>query len=84
MAGNSEGARKAAQTAKEKYGEHFHAKNAAMSWSDPTRNRRVGFALLDEQKRKELGAKGGRKTKEDYKETAIDTKTQEKRTGASQ
>lgn len=65
MAGNREGALKAAKTNKEKHGEDFYKKIGAMSW-DNYRSRKTGFALLPKEKHIEISRKGGQKTKEDY------------------
>jgi hypothetical protein len=70
MAGNAAGARKAAQTNKQKYGSDFYAKIGSKSWQDPNRSHETGFALMDPEIRKALGAKGGSKTKDDYKTKA--------------
>lgn len=67
MAGSKSGARKAHETKIKKYGEDFYREIGKQSWKNE-RDHAVGFALLTPAERKELGAKGGRKTKEEYKE----------------
>lgn len=70
MAGNKEGALKA--RAKNLANDpDFYKKIGAKSWDNPDRSRETGFALMSEERRKELGAKGGRKTKKEYKTTAV-------------
>lgn len=66
MSGNKEGARKAREKILAKDPD-FYAKIGAKSWSNPKRSHETGFALMPEELRKELGAKGGRKTKKEYK-----------------
>lgn len=63
MAGTSEGAKKAALTNKQKYGENIYAEIGALSWKDPNRSRKTGFALMTEEQRREAGKKGGSKKK---------------------
>lgn len=82
MAGNKEGARKAALTIKQKHGEDFYSKIGGSSWKNPERSHKTGFALLDKEKHLELSKKGGQKTKEDYKEKA-DPTTQASEVGPS-
>lgn len=66
MAGTKAGAAKTKAKLLAKNPNHF-ADIGSMSWDDPDRNRKTGFALLDEQTHKELSAKGGKKTKNEYK-----------------
>lgn len=66
MAGSKEGALKARQTNIERYGADFYKKIARRSWSDPKRSRAVGFAL-NKDLASEVGRKGGKKTKNEYK-----------------
>ena len=66
MSGNSEGARKAREKLLARDPD-FYKKIGAKSWDNPDRSHETGFALVPEKLRKELGAKGGRKTKKDYK-----------------
>ena len=66
MAGNREGALKAAQTNKQNHGSDFYKKIGSKSWSNPDRSRVTGFAL-DPKLAVEAGRKGGKKTKSDYK-----------------
>ena len=63
MAGTPEGAKKAAETNKKKYGENFYAQIGSRSWDDPDRSRETGFALMPPELRKKHGANGGRKNK---------------------
>jgi hypothetical protein len=63
MAGNKEGAAKAAKTNKAKYGKDFYAQIGSKSWDNPDRSHETGFALLSPEERKRLGAIGGRKNK---------------------
>jgi len=74
MAGNKEGARKAALTNIKKYGKDFYKEIGSRSWDDPTRSRKTGFALLSPEKRAELGRKGGKKKKNEYKTTNNEAK----------
>lgn len=67
MAGNKEGARKAAETNKLRHGPDFYKKIGGKSWDNPDRSHETGFALLPKDKHRELSKKGGQKTKEDYK-----------------
>jgi hypothetical protein len=69
MAGNKDSAKKAAETNKRRHGADFFARIGAKSWDNPERSHKTGFALLTEEKHKEVSAKGGSKTKEDYKTT---------------
>lgn len=64
MAGTSEGGKKAAAKNKAKDPD-FYKKIGSMSWDDPERSRVIGFALNPEKAR-ELGRKGGKKTKNEY------------------
>ncbi len=66
MAGNKEGALKAAETNKKKYGPDFYKNIGSKSWKNPERSRKTGFALNPELA-KEAGRKGGKKTKSEYK-----------------
>jgi general stress protein YciG len=66
MAGNKEGAKKAAETNKRKHGADFYKIIGAKSWDNPDRSRKTGFALNPELA-VEAGRKGGKKTKSDYK-----------------
>jgi general stress protein YciG len=65
MAGTKEGARKAHET-KIKKDPDFYRKIGRLSWKND-RSHAVGFGLMDAEKRRELGQKGGKKTKKDYK-----------------
>lgn len=67
MSGTSEGNKKGAATAKQRYGKDFHKKVGAKSWSDPSRSRKVGFALNPELA-KQAGRLGGLKNKKDKSE----------------
>lgn len=49
---------------KVKYGEDYYKNIAKKSWKNPNRNRKVGFATMDEEKHKEVSAKGGRNKKD--------------------
>lgn len=62
MAGTSEGNKKGAITAKQRYGNDFHKKVGSKSWDDPNRTHKVGFAL-DPKLAVEAGRKGGMKNK---------------------
>lgn len=66
MAGNREGALKAAQTNKQNHGADFYKKIGSKSWTNPERSRKTGFAL-DPKLAVEAGRKGGKKTKSEYK-----------------
>lgn len=66
MPGTKEGAKKAAQTNKQKYGPDFYANIGSKSWTNPKRSRKTGFALNPELAI-EAGRKGGKKTKSEYK-----------------
>jgi general stress protein YciG len=72
MAGNKEGAAKAAKTNKEKYGENFYKEIGRKSWKNPERSHKTGFALLPPEERAEKGRKGGSRTKADYKTAVSD------------
>lgn len=50
----------------------YFKKIGGKSWQNQNRSRKTGFALLDEEKHKELSRKGGQKTKEEYQTTAAD------------
>lgn len=63
MAGTKEGAAKAAQTNKEKYGEDFYRIIGGQSWKNPDRSRETGFALLPKEEVVRLGREGGKKNK---------------------
>lgn len=68
MAGTPEGAQKARERNLAN-DPNFYSNIGKKSWENPQRSREVGFALMDEQTRKELGRKGGLKTKDDYNQT---------------
>jgi general stress protein YciG len=63
MAGTKQGAAKAAQTNKDKYGKDFYRQIGAQSWKNPKRSRTTGFALLPKEQVVELGRKGGQQNK---------------------
>lgn len=87
MAGNKEGAQKARETNKKKYGPDYYSQIASLSWKNPNRSRKTGFALLSREKHVELSKKGGKKTKSDYKkkeETTASTEADKERTGVSE
>lgn len=63
MAGNKEGAAKARETIKKKYGENFFKEIGAKGWKNPNRSRKTGFALLPKDVVVELGRKGGQQNK---------------------
>jgi len=69
MSGTKEGARKGAETIKQKHGADFYKNIGSKSWQNPNRSRKTGFALLPKEKHIEVSKKGGQKTKEDYKKT---------------
>lgn len=71
MAGNKEGARKAAEKNLAS-DPNFYKNIGGQSWKNPERSRKTGFALLKKEKHLEISKKGGQKTKEDYK-TNIDS-----------
>lgn len=75
MPGTKEGARKAreANLAKDP---NFYSNIGKKSWKNPERSRDVGFALLPPEKRSELGRKGGKKTKNEYKKEKTPTITE--------
>ena len=75
MAGTKEGAQKAHQT-KIKKDPDFYRKIGRLSWKND-RSHAVGFALMDPETRRELGQKGGKKTKKDYKKVVETPTTQE-------
>ncbi len=62
MSGTSEGNKKGAVTAKQRYGKDFHKNAGAKGWQDPNRSREHGFAL-NKQLAVEAGRKGGLKNK---------------------
>lgn len=66
MAGNREGALKAAQTNIQNHGKDFYKKIGSKSWTNPERSRKTGFAL-DPALAAEAGRRGGKKTKSEYK-----------------
>lgn len=66
MSGNAIGALKARQKNLDADPD-FYKKIGALSWKNPERSHETGFALVPEDIRKELGAKGGRKTKKEYR-----------------
>lgn len=76
MAGTKEGSRKAAKTNKERYGDDFYSKIGTKSWKNPNRSRKTGFALLSRETVAELGRKGGKKTKDDYRSTKTQAETE--------
>lgn len=63
MAGTKQGAAKAAQTNKDKYGPDFYREIGSQSWKNPERSRTTGFALLPKEQVVELGRKGGQQNK---------------------
>lgn len=65
MAGTKAGALKARDKNLDK-DPNFYANIGSRSWQNPNRSRKTGFANLPTEKVRELGAKGGRKTKKDY------------------
>lgn len=65
MAQSKEGALKARQTIKDKYGEDFYRKIGSKGGKSTTGMK--GFALMDPERRRELGRKGGSTTGERYK-----------------
>ena len=75
MAGTKEGAQKAHQTKINKDPD-FYRKIGRQSWKND-RSHAVGFALMDPETRRELGQKGGKKTKKDYKKVVETPTTQE-------
>jgi len=89
MAGTKEGARKAAETNKQKYGEDFYKNIGSRSWDNPNRSRVTGFAKLPIEERKRLGALGGSKNKgkthkhdDDGKEEVLAILQEEMRSGS--
>ena len=66
MAGNREGALKARDTNRKKYGKDFYKKIGGKSWKNPERSHKTGFALNPDLA-VEAGRKGGKKTKSEYK-----------------
>lgn len=67
MANNSEGAKKAAQTTKERHGADFYARNARLAqkkWEENGKKPR-GFAAMSPERLKEISRKGGGVGKED-------------------
>ena len=83
MAGTKAGAAKAAQTNKAKYGPDYYARIAKNSWKNE-RSHETGFALIPREKLIELSAKGGKKTKDEYKtkETTDATEADKERPSA--
>jgi len=67
VAGSKEGARKGRLTILSKYGINFYREIGKKSWSSE-RSRKTGFALMTPEQRAELGRKGGKKTKSEYKD----------------
>lgn len=63
MAGTKEGARKARETNKKRYGEEFYKIIGSKSWKNPKRSRKTGFALLPTELVVEHGRNGGKKNK---------------------
>lgn len=68
MSGTKEGAKKAHLTKLDKYGDSFYRKIGRQSWKNE-RDHNVGFAKLDKETHIEISRRGGKKTKQDYKET---------------
>ena len=68
MAGTKDGSIKSSLTIKQKYGINYYKEIGAKSWFNPERSRKTGFALMTPEQRAELGRKGGKKTKNEYKE----------------
>lgn len=83
MAGNKEGALKAAETNKKRHGDDFYKKIGGQSWKNPERSHKTGFALLKKEQHLEISKKGGQVTKEDYK-TNQSNRTQTNDTGVSE
>lgn len=75
MAGNKEGAKKAAEKNLAS-DPNFYKKIGGQSWKNPERSHKTGFALLKKEKHLEISKKGGQKTKEDYKTSQIDPVTE--------
>lgn len=75
MPGTKEGALKAAATNKQN-DPQFYSKIGRKSWTNPERSHDTGFAKLPREKVAELGRKGGKKTKNDYK-TTLSTEKEE-------
>ena len=75
MAGNREGALKARDTNRKKYGKDFYKNIGGKSWKNPDRSHKTGFALNPDLA-VEAGRKGGKKTKSEYHQGEKD-KTQE-------
>lgn len=67
MSGTKAGSLKAKQTNLKK-DPNFYKKIGSQSWKNPERSHKTGFALLPKEERAELGRKGGKKTKSEYKE----------------
>lgn len=80
MAGNKEGALKAAETNRKRHGDDFYKKIGGQSWKNPERSHKTGFALLKKEQHLEISKKGGQVTKEDYKPKL----TKENDTGVSE
>jgi general stress protein YciG len=68
MPGTKEGAKKAAATNKAN-DPNFYSTIGKKSWNNPERSHETGFAKLPREKVAELGRRGGKKTKNDYKTT---------------
>lgn len=68
MSGTAEGAKKAHET-KIKRDPAFYSRIGRLSWKN-SRSHRVGFANLDQKTHREISARGGRKTKDQYKKEA--------------
>ena len=62
MAGSKEGAQRAAQTMREKYGDTFFARIGMESWKNE-RSRATGFALMPKEKHLVISSKGGKAKK---------------------
>lgn len=80
MAGNKDGAAKAAETNKLRHGPDFYKVIGGKSWKNPNRSHKTGFALLKKEQHLEISKKGGQKTKEDYQPKL----TKEDHTGVSE
>ena len=73
MSGTKEGAAKAAQTSRDLFGEDWFKQIGSMSWKNPKRSHKTGFALLKKEQHLEISKKGGKVTKEDYKPSLTQT-----------
>lgn len=71
MAGTKEGAQKA-RNRNLQNDPNYYSKIGKRSWVNP-RSHETGFAKLSREKHIELSAKGGKKTKSDYKTTVSTT-----------